>query len=78
MWYDGPVGAFLIAIGTMCVVAPRWVLLIDPLFNRWSPWEPRIAALFRKPIFLWAVRVSGFGVILLGVLWLVVAYHTRQ
>ena len=78
MWHDGVAGAFLIAIGAMCVVSPRWVLLVDLRIRGWSPWEPRLAAIFTKNVYLWAVRISGLGVILLGLLWLFVAYRTRQ
>jgi len=78
MWYDGVGGAFLIAIGALCVVSPRWVLLVDLRVRSWSPWEPRLAAVFTKKIYLWAVRISGLGVILLGLLWLFVACRTRR
>ncbi len=78
MWYHGVVGAFMIAIGTLCVVSPRWVLLIDERIRGWSARESKPPAIFTQGIFLWAVRISGFGVIVLGILWLFVAYHTRQ
>jgi hypothetical protein len=78
VWYDGVVGAFMIAIGTLCVVSPRWVLLIDERFRGWSAGESKPPTIFTQGIFLWAVRISGFGVIVLGILWLFVAYHTRQ
>jgi hypothetical protein len=78
VWYDGLVGAFLIAIGTLCVVSPRWVLLIDERIRGLSEGEPKVAAIFTKGAFLWAVRISGVGVILLGILWLFLAYHMRQ
>jgi hypothetical protein len=78
VWYDDLVGAFMIAIGTLCVVSPRWVLLIDEQIRGWSVGESKPPAIFTQGIFLWSVRISGFGVIVLGILWLFVAYHTRQ
>ncbi len=74
---DGWIGALLIAVGTLSLLSPRWMLALERRGRGWTPEETRTAKLLGHGVYLWAVRIAGLLTIVLGLLWLVIAYHTR-